>query len=644
MQRTKIGISTRVRTPLSHRIIHHNSVSLVNNMKNAPHVLPPSLETMKPHPEQDIVLKHQNIKKKSSDDHYLNNFLRILSNKPFHEAIETFFKKYFPGSTTIYWDAIDEVRSLFSETRNFIVNYSSGILGFAFQTRKIFRLFDPEHHPLYHETDQRIIPPKSCLLLFPVYNLSKKFIGLVQIIRLKEDENDFFTSKDEVFIEWFQKKISFLSQLIQPPNRTELDILKLENCSDFFKNIGEKVAKVFNCADFELWEYNQNTQYLRILNPVPRIIKATQLGIVGNCIFKGESLNFDLENTHPWYNSIVDGKYQSAILVHTIQNQDSSYSFVLRSPNLRPIFTYNDKLLLEHLSKQILQAYLNSSFFDKIFNENSENSTHLKLYSTMMNGTEEIALSIKNNNFLDLISQKAKILANADRFSLFLLNQQKDHLISKINDGISNPLNLPVSTGIVGRTFCERKVFNIQDPYKCDFFNRSIDDQTGYETKSIISIPLYNQSQQLLGVVQFINKLTGSGFTEFDVELLTHFVNLLGIYVDFFNLSTSFNLEKSHLSLFGQFLESITSDSDVNDVLSKILKNAKRIAQAESSQIFLKKKKEYESALIEGTVYSTSVEQFQEYLGKKGLFFNDCQSKKNLIQLLKENLFLFFHF
>ena len=46
----------------------------------------------------------------------------------------------------------------------------------------------------------------------------------------------------------------------------------------------------------------------------------------------------------------------------------------------------------------------------------------------------------------------------------------------------------------------------MQDPR----FNQEIDQQTGYRTHSILSMPIVNFEGEVIGVAQIINKITGN--------------------------------------------------------------------------------------------------------------------------------------
>ena len=50
---------------------------------------------------------------------------------------------------------------------------------------------------------------------------------------------------------------------------------------------------------------------------------------------------------------------------------------------------------------------------------------------------------------------------------------------------------------------------NVADVYLDDRFNKAIDDQTGYSSKSILCMPIQIRGQ-VIGVIQMVNKVAGS--------------------------------------------------------------------------------------------------------------------------------------
>jgi cAMP and cAMP-inhibited cGMP 3',5'-cyclic phosphodiesterase 10 len=67
----------------------------------------------------------------------------------------------------------------------------------------------------------------------------------------------------------------------------------------------------------------------------------------------------------------------------------------------------------------------------------------------------------------------------------------------------------PLGKGIAGQVANTGEVLNIVDAYCDPRFNRTIDQLTGYRTKSILCMPIFIRGS-IIGVVQMVNKHSGA--------------------------------------------------------------------------------------------------------------------------------------
>lgn len=65
-----------------------------------------------------------------------------------------------------------------------------------------------------------------------------------------------------------------------------------------------------------------------------------------------------------------------------------------------------------------------------------------------------------------------------------------------------------MGTGIAGYVAETGETLSVADAYADERFNRAIDEQTGYTTRSILCMPICIRGQ-VIGVVQMINKIDG---------------------------------------------------------------------------------------------------------------------------------------
>ncbi len=124
------------------------------------------------------------------------------------------------------------------------------------------------------------------------------------------------------------------------------------------------------------------------------------------------------------------------------------------------------------------------------------------------------------DRLLDLIMDRTTELLNAERSTLFLYDEASDELYSRIAQKSEvEEIRVEMGEGIAGSVAQDRKIINIRDAYEDDRFNADVDKETGFRTRSILCAPLINQTGDLIGVVQVLNK-EGGPFTDYDEELL----------------------------------------------------------------------------------------------------------------------------
>lgn len=136
---------------------------------------------------------------------------------------------------------------------------------------------------------------------------------------------------------------------------------------------------------------------------------------------------------------------------------------------------------------------------------------------------KELATLENTENALDLISAKAKELVNADRCSIFIVDNEDGMLWTKLSDGIGR-IVISLDSGIVGETYTKKEPQVVNNPYEDERFLPSIDKKSGYKTENMITVPIFNSKRDIMGIIQLLNKSRGD-FNESDLEVLTFFAN-----------------------------------------------------------------------------------------------------------------------
>ena len=133
-----------------------------------------------------------------------------------------------------------------------------------------------------------------------------------------------------------------------------------------------------------------------------------------------------------------------------------------------------------------------------------------------------IALSsqMELQELLSTILTEARRIAECEAGSLYLIETRDgdDALVFKLtqNDAIDVPLadrDMPVSTdSLAGYVAATGETLNLTDAYQTDqtapySFNDTFDLQTGYRTRSVLVLPMRDHRDQVIGVLQFINRV-----------------------------------------------------------------------------------------------------------------------------------------
>jgi hypothetical protein len=133
-----------------------------------------------------------------------------------------------------------------------------------------------------------------------------------------------------------------------------------------------------------------------------------------------------------------------------------------------------------------------------------------------------------------VVCHDAKDLCNADRATLFLVDQTTDEVWSIVAEGIP-PIRFAKTIGLVGATVMGPALLNIPDCYADERFNRGMDQKTGYKTNNILCVPiLHNKSKKCIGAMQILNKTDGEAgkgettdFDDDDIKVMLSFCKVV---------------------------------------------------------------------------------------------------------------------
>lgn len=156
----------------------------------------------------------------------------------------------------------------------------------------------------------------------------------------------------------------------------------------------------------------------------------------------------------------------------------------------------------------------------------------------LLDVSRELAVTSDLGRLLPLICHAATRMLHADRSSLFLYDAANDQLWTKVALG-TQEIRVPSGAGIVGEVFRTRLPLVIPDAYADERFNRQVDIRTGYRTRNLLTLPVFDLDGAAVAVLQVINKdpAVGSGdFTPSDQLLARLLGDQAGVAIQRYHL------------------------------------------------------------------------------------------------------------
>ncbi len=137
------------------------------------------------------------------------------------------------------------------------------------------------------------------------------------------------------------------------------------------------------------------------------------------------------------------------------------------------------------------------------------------------------------DELLELILAKVADVLDADRATLYLLDEAKKELVSRMMvGGTVRSIRLKIGLGIAGLVAQSGKATRVKDAYTDKRFEPEWDTLTAYRTTSILAVPLKNHVGRTIGVIQVLNKKSDAEFSDEDEETLSALSTQAAVAID----------------------------------------------------------------------------------------------------------------
>ena len=152
--------------------------------------------------------------------------------------------------------------------------------------------------------------------------------------------------------------------------------------------------------------------------------------------------------------------------------------------------------------------------------------------SAILEATKLLNSTLDLSELIKIVLQLATRLSGADRGTVFLLDRKLNEVWSLVGLGLEeHEIRVSVKRGIVGWVALHGHPVRLEDAYADPRFDPTVDSVLGYSTHSLLALPIRNKSDDIIGVLELLNKTEGS-FSAFDQEFLSGLSDHVALALD----------------------------------------------------------------------------------------------------------------
>ncbi len=127
---------------------------------------------------------------------------------------------------------------------------------------------------------------------------------------------------------------------------------------------------------------------------------------------------------------------------------------------------------------------------------------------TLLDVTRALAAPFDLRSMLAEVTAATLRVLHAERASVWLLDAAAQELFIEVSSDLTR-VRVPLGAGLVGACAISRQAINVPDCYADPRFNAEVDRRSGFRTRCSLTLPLLDHRDELVGVMQVLNREGG---------------------------------------------------------------------------------------------------------------------------------------
>jgi diguanylate cyclase (GGDEF)-like protein len=203
----------------------------------------------------------------------------------------------------------------------------------------------------------------------------------------------------------------------------------------------------------------------------------------------------------------------------------------LKEPLVYPLYSPSMKELMYFIKRLLKESKL-SADNSKLKTDLTSSRRELSFYQEV---SKALTSTLNLSDILSKIMHKVKEMIKAEAWSVLLIEPETGELVFEKTDAKKTKeiqkLRLKIGEGIAGWVAQEGIPVIVPDVSKDERFLGKIDQAIHFKTKSLMCVPV-KVRDEILGVIEMVNKTTGEHFLKEDLDLLMRLVDQLAIAIE----------------------------------------------------------------------------------------------------------------
>ncbi|MCK6482675.1 MAG: SpoIIE family protein phosphatase [Phycisphaerae bacterium] len=155
-------------------------------------------------------------------------------------------------------------------------------------------------------------------------------------------------------------------------------------------------------------------------------------------------------------------------------------------------------------------------------------------FQRLLEVTRYLGATVELGALLARIAEAGTAVLDCERATVFILDRATNELYSRFATGVAESgmqeIRFPATLGIAGEVARTGQLVNVPEAYADPRFNPEVDRKSGFRTHNILTCPLRDHDNSIVGVLQLLNK-RGRPFDARDEELAYYLGAQAGVAV-----------------------------------------------------------------------------------------------------------------